>query len=79
VAEHILTLSQLAVYMDVPRRRLYRLIAGQHRFPVIKHGRRWCADVDVVREWLLQEFDEDKDRVDKRDKRRKRYSTNADG
>lgn len=56
--------------MNVPRRRLYRLITRHHSFPVFKKGRHWCVDVDEVREWLLQRFHEEVDEFAKKDKRR---------
>jgi excisionase family DNA binding protein len=70
VAEQILTLSELAVYMNVPRRRLYRLVTRHHSFPVFKNGRHWCVDVDAVCEWLLDRFDEEATEFAKKDKRR---------
>jgi excisionase family DNA binding protein len=70
VAEHILTISELASYMNVPRRCLYRLITRYHSFPVFKKGRHWCVDVDAVREWILERLDEELAELAKQDKRR---------
>ncbi|SRR5579883_1128481 len=70
-ARRILTLSQLAAYMGVPRRRLYRLIATHRGVPVFKSGRHWCADIDAFRDWLLLGFDKDQAELSNRDKRRK--------
>ncbi len=53
-AKQIMTLSELAEYLDVPRRRLYDLVERGDGFPAFKVGRKWCADLDDVREWLLQ-------------------------
>jgi excisionase family DNA binding protein len=52
-AKQIMTLSELAQYLDVPRRRLYDLIGRPEGFPAFKVGRKWCADLDDVREWLV--------------------------
>ena len=71
VAERILTISQLAAYLDVPRRRLYGLIARHPRFPVFKNGRHWCADIDAVLEWLLQEFEKEEAERTQKDRRRR--------
>ena len=78
MSERVLTLSQLAAYMGVPRRRLYRLIGTHRGFPVFKSGRHWCADVCAVREWLLQDFDQERAELAKRDKRRKPRVPNTD-
>ena len=53
-AKQIMTFSELAEYLDVPRRRLYDLVERGDGFPAFKVGRKWCADLDEVREWLLQ-------------------------
>jgi excisionase family DNA binding protein len=53
-----MTLSELAEYLDVPRRGLYDLIGRRDGFPAFKVGRKWCADLDDVREWLLQVCEE---------------------
>ena len=71
VVERILTLSQLAAYLDVPRRRLYRLIGRHPRFPVFKNGRHWCADIHAVVEWLLQEYDTEEAKLSEKDGRRR--------
>ena len=78
MADHILTLSELASYMDVPRRRLYRLITRHRGFPVFKEGRHWCVDVDAVREWLLQRFDHEAAEFAQNDKRRRPKSRRND-
>jgi Helix-turn-helix domain len=72
VAESLLTLSQLALYIGVPRRQLSRLIAKYSNFPAFKRGRRWYADVDALREWLLQDFDKENAELTKQDRRRRR-------
>ncbi len=64
--------------MDVPRRRLYRLITRHRGFPVFKKGRHWCVDVDAVREWLLQGFDKEAAEFAKKDKRRTSKSYRRD-
>lgn len=74
LAERILNLSQLALYIGVPRRRLYRLILRHRGFPAFKESRRWSADVATVREWLLQGFEEEEGDLAKRDRRRKLVS-----
>lgn len=71
VADRILTLSQLAVYLEVPRRRIYRLIARHPGFPVFKSGRHWCADIGAVLEWLLQEFEKEESKLTDKDRRRR--------
>lgn len=51
-----MTLARLADYLDVPRSTLKLLVAteGCDPFPAIKIGRKWCADVAEVQEWLLR-------------------------
>ncbi len=54
--KRIMTLAKLADYLDVPRNSL-RLLAeteGCDRFPAVKIGSKWCADVAEVQEWLLK-------------------------
>jgi len=69
VKGRVLTLSQLSAYMAVPRRQLYRVMTKYASFPVFKRGRRWCAQVDAVREWLLQDFDKEMVQQGKKDRR----------
>jgi excisionase family DNA binding protein len=65
----ILSISELASYIGVPRRHVCRLIAKYSSFPAFKRGRRWYADVNALREWLLQDFDKEKAGCAKRDRR----------
>jgi hypothetical protein len=70
-----LTISQLAVYLDMPRRRLYRLIARHPSFPVFKKGNHWCAEVGPVIDWLLDDFEREKAELLEKDRRRKSGQT----
>ena len=51
-----MTLAKLADYLDVPRSTLKLLVesGGCDPFPAVKIGRKWCADVSEVQEWLLK-------------------------
>jgi len=51
-----MTLARLADYLDVPRSTLKLLVEteGCDRFPAVKIGHKWCADVAEVQEWLLK-------------------------
>jgi excisionase family DNA binding protein len=53
LAEQTMTLTELAQYLDVPRTRLYKVIKREECFPAFKVGRKWCANVEQVREWML--------------------------
>jgi excisionase family DNA binding protein len=49
-----MTFSELAAYLDVPRRALYRLLENGAGFPAYKVNSKWYADLEEVQEWLLR-------------------------
>jgi excisionase family DNA binding protein len=53
LVKRIITLSELADYLDVPRRALYKLTEVDSSFPVYRVGSRWFADLEEVQEWLI--------------------------
>lgn len=54
VGKQLMTVSQLADYLDVSRSALYSVIGEGAGFPAYKVGSRWYADLDEVQEWLLR-------------------------
>ena len=71
VAERILTLSQLAAYLDVPRRRLYGLIARIHVFRYSKTVVIGVRTLMQSSNRLLQEFEKEEAERTQKDRRRK--------
>ena len=53
LVKRIITLSELADYLDVPRMALYKLTEIDSSFPVYRVGSRWFADLEEVQEWLI--------------------------
>ena len=51
--EEIMTVEELARYLRVTERTIYRLIKG-HKIPVIKVGRQWRFEKAAIDEWLHQ-------------------------
>jgi hypothetical protein len=54
--KRLLTLAELAIYLDVPRAALYELIAHEDNasFPAIRLGDEWYVALEDVPEWLLR-------------------------
>jgi excisionase family DNA binding protein len=53
LVKRIITLSELANYLDVPRKALYKLMEIDSSFPVYRIGSKWFADLEEVQEWLI--------------------------
>ena len=51
-----MTVTELAAYLDVPRRELYLLAAHREAtgFPVQKIGGMWLVDLRQVKHWMIQ-------------------------
>jgi excisionase family DNA binding protein len=51
----MMALAELADYLAVPRKNLYRVIVEKDlRFPAFKVERKWCVYLEDVQAWLLR-------------------------
>ena len=56
MSTEVVTIRDLAAYLNVPARKLY-IVAGNREktgFPAVKVGGRWLARIDQVEEWLVE-------------------------
>jgi excisionase family DNA binding protein len=52
----MMSLQQMAVYLQVPRSSLYRLVKSGE-LKAFKVGNQWRAELEAVQDWMLDRYD----------------------
>ena len=60
----LVTLQELAIYLNVPPTALYRRIK-RSQLPSFKVGRQWRLDLEKVQDWLIDGYERKSERREK--------------